>query len=216
MLSSLKSLFERSSGSTVGLNIQTDGIWVTRTYTKGKRLHLDLCEFLPAKVPEDRRKILKKWVKSHRLAKTPCHCVLNLDDYQLLQVPLPLNVPVAEQINALRWQVQDVLRFPAVDAVLATFEQPEGEKNTGPEKINLVAVPPHAVDMVKDLAAPSKLELNGVNIAELALGQILEQHPDAREGVAMIHYFANSGLIIFMREKKLFFSAHTHTGANGL
>jgi hypothetical protein len=216
MLQNLKDLFKQQSYSSVGICIQPNGLWVTHVDIIDNQLYLKNCEFLSSESTDKRKDLLKIWVKTHKLANHPCLCVLTPDIYHLIQVLAPQNVPEKEQINVLRWQVQDILRFPAKDAIIDTFKSPQKTNKEGPAKLNLVAIPPHTLTMVKDIITPSKLRLTSVDISELSLCNAIRQHENAKNCIALIHLFPDSGLILFIQEGELSLSVHTNTGLSNL
>lgn len=59
-----------------------------------------------------------------RLKKAKLHLLLEDDDYQLLQTELP-QIPDEELLDALRWQVKDMLRTPLAASTLDLIAPPQ-------------------------------------------------------------------------------------------
>lgn len=202
--------------SSVGLHLLPNGLWVAGIHRGKGTITLTFCAFLPGNTPEERLEALKRCVKEKKLAHLPTVCVLNPDVYQLIQMPVPQGVPVAERIPTLRWQVKDIIRFPAKEAILDTFPQPSGKLTEGPEKLNLVAIPPHVLEMVDHLIKPSRLSLTAVDIGELSLRNVAARHADAPQGLALLHLFEDSGSLLFIHGETLSFSSRSNIGRRAL
>ena len=61
--------------------------------------------------------VLTQLSKQHQLSSTPCHFVLNPDEYQFLQVEKP-QVDKQELQAALRWHIKDLIDYHIDDVVL--------------------------------------------------------------------------------------------------
>jgi len=84
---------------------------------------LKYAAFHPCSTAEECQRVLEQQVKQENLQNSPCVSVLPADTYQLMQVDVD-KLPEAERRDAVRWQINERLDYPAEDAVIDVFETP--------------------------------------------------------------------------------------------
>ncbi|GAA6153408.1 type IV pilus biogenesis protein PilM [Pseudoteredinibacter isoporae] len=150
----------------------------------------------------DDRKSLQLMVKSMGLKGLPCHYVLADEDYQLFPMESP-GLKGEELVQAMGWQIKDLLPYPVQDAVVDVFQVPQSSAKAGKAMINVVATPQQ---QVLDIAAELKevgLRLESVDISELALGSVMRMsgaHPRG-EALAILH--AGRGELLMFSQGQL-------------
>ena len=204
----------RAEGLT-GLGLLPDGIALAHVRrAAGGAPELTRCEHRACGAePAARRAALRELVRAHGLAGSRCVAVLEPGDYQLLQVEAPA-VPPEELRAAVRWQVRDLLDYHVDDAVIDVFDVPGDERPGRP--MYVVAARAADVQAVVDLAREAELELEAIDIAELALRNVAACMPAAERGLALVRLRAAEGLILIVRAGALQLARNVEFGAASL
>lgn len=154
-------------------------------------------------------------MKKAELERTRCVSLVELDDYQLVMVESP-EVEPQEMAAAVRWRVKDLIDYKVEDAVIDVFEVPESRG--GSARSMVYAVVARADDVKKriDSLLDAGVNLDIVDIPELALRNIATLLPEDVGGVAMVQIGEDSGLITITRQQTLYLSRRLSTGFNAL
>jgi MSHA biogenesis protein MshI len=99
-----------------------------------------------------------------------CTLVLSSDKYQIVQVDKP-NVPDAELLGALKWQIKDLVSIAPDDMVLDYFSSPVALGSA--EKINVVCAKLSELKEMVDQLNKGKLKLNVITTEEFAFAQLV-------------------------------------------
>lgn len=164
---------------------------------------LEKCGFEPLAPGQELPASLNHLASKLGLSKCPCATVLDIDDYQLMMVEAP-EVPQAELRAAIRWRIRDLIDFHIDDAVLDVFDTPPSGARAVQEHLYVVVSRAASVQERADLLQDAGINLEIIDIPELALRNIaagLEQ--DAR-GQALLYFEAERGLITLTRDATLF------------
>lgn len=135
-------------------------------------------------------------------------------DYQLLLVEAP-DVQPDELRAAIRWRVKDLVDFHVDDAVIDVFEIP-GQGRGRSRMMYVVAARTNRVKQRIADVEDADLELQSVDIEELALRNLAALSPDDARGTALLWLAQDYGLIIITRGGELYLSRRIETGANEL
>jgi len=183
------------------------------TIRRGKDVppSLELCAFQSS---EGDGSDLKKLVKANNLDRAVCISVMELGSYSLLQVEAP-EVPADELRAAIRWRVKDLIDFHINDAVIDVFEVPD-DKGAGKKKMNVVAAKTALVKQRIEDLIQAGLQMEVLDIPELALRNIAAMLPEDVNGVALVYIEQNEGLITITRKETLYLSRRIRFGYNSL
>jgi MSHA biogenesis protein MshI len=184
-------------GSWIGVHIGRDQILVAcaRTGPDGKfKINQQQC-FAGA----DSIKVLLDWQKKNAPRGSQTNLLLESGDYQILQIDAP-PVELSERKSAIRWQMKDLIDFPAEDAVLDCMTVP-GEQSTGSAQRLLSVVSRKAVvGTWMRHWHDARLSLSAIDISEMALRNIAVLTSGA-EAVAFLHVgWETTNLIIVWQE----------------
>ena len=128
---------------------------------------------------------LSRW--QHGSAWRRCRTHLLLDDahYQLLPVDAP-DVPEAELSDALRWQVKDLIGYPAEDASIGSVLVPAASESIRTRQAWVVVARRDTVAERMRSARDARIELDSIDVPELALRNLaLLPSPDG--ACALLH-----------------------------
>jgi MSHA biogenesis protein MshI len=137
---------------------------------------------------------VKKWLRQRGLPITSANLLLPGDDYHVLSFETPA-VPAAERAEATRWRVKDMVDYPVeeacVDCIVVPAPNGEGEGNH-----SWAVVAPRA--RVRDWmqrAKQARIELNSIDIPEMALRNLLVMEPTPN-ACALLRLSSTGGALI--------------------
>jgi MSHA biogenesis protein MshI len=158
--------------------------------------------------------LLQRLVRQRDLRKVPCTGVLGSGDYSLILVDAP-DVPPSEIRAAMRWQVKELIDFHIDDAVIDVFDVPERDGRSGRRLYAVAARRGKVVQLIEFLTAAG-LNLNTIDIPELALRNLAARLPEDIGGVALIAFERDHGLMTVTRQGALYFSRRVDCGSERL
>ena len=175
---------------------------------------LELAAWQPAAPAGEQGEVLSRLVSKTNVDE--CHCVglVNLEDYSLVLVEAPAVEP-EEMRAAIRWRIKDLIDFDIDNAVVDVFDVPESKSGRANMVYGVVA-PLKAVKDRADSLTQAGLNLEVIDIPELALRNIAALLPEDVGGVALVYIGQDGGLITITRQQTLYLSRRISTGINAL
>lgn len=158
---------------------------------------------------------LARLTNVYHLDNYECVSTLEIGNYNLLLVEAP-DVQPEELRAAIRWRIKDLIDFHIDDAVVDVFEVPN-QKTAGRNRMMYAVVARSNIvkQRIEQLSAVG-LNLNIIDIPELALRNIAALLPEDVGGVALVYIGENSGLITITRQSILYFSRRIEIGLREL
>jgi MSHA biogenesis protein MshI len=190
----------------VGVEFTVAGVafaYVQRPATQEPRLLY--CEFLPCEVQANVGEVLRSRLVKLGLQATPCNLVLNTGNYQLLLGEAP-KVPAEELAEALRWRVKDLIQYPIADAVMDAFLLPEDSARGTNRMAYAVVTQRNLHTQLLALAKTAQLQIETIDIPELALRNLAQTCCDTKRGIALIKLGAGGGSLQIIRDGNLYLS----------
>lgn len=133
-----------------------------------------------------------------------CTTTLKPGDYQLLQAPVP-DVDAAEVKQAVRWQMGDALEFPADSATFDVLDIPLPDHLATRGRSLWVAAAPNAViQQVMNTFDAAGLDLQAIDLPELAQRNLAHRYAEPGRGVAMLYVGEDGALLTFTYEGDLY------------
>ncbi len=202
LVTTLQKLIHRKpSGQPVCLEVRPDGIaWARAAASPGQSLGFVEC------VSAQRHDTLSKLVDDQGWAGVPAVLVLPIDQYQVFQVERPEGVEDSELADALKWKLKDFLDFSPADAVSDVFAFPEDASRGRGPLVNVVAARKSLVRELIGLVADAGLELDRIDIAELALRNLAARLDQSNRGVALVHLRDRYGQMVICQGDTLYLS----------
>jgi MSHA biogenesis protein MshI len=146
----------------------------------------------------------KTIASQYKLKKTPCSFVLDFEDYQLLQVEKP-GVPAAEQKQAVRWKLKDMIDYPVQQATVDIVEIPPDPSNTNRQAfVYAFAAKNQLIGDLSNTLLDSGVNLRAIDamcISQRNIAGLLEQE---NRGLAMMSVAHNFGLLTFTKGGELY------------
>lgn len=197
-LSFIKSLLKRSDARQhVYLEVRPDGIaWAEAGGSVG------FADCLPAK----RGPVLRALVGERAWARVDTTLVLPMDQYQVFQLERPEGVEDSELGDALKWKLKDILDFNPSDAICDVFPFPEDASRGRGDLVNVVAARKSLVSELVALVEECDLALISIDIAELALRNLVPRIDPDHRGAAVVHMRERFGQMIVCKGETLYLS----------
>lgn len=155
---------------------------------------------------------LARMVQRFGLQGCACVAVMARGSYSLVQVEVPA-VPEEEQVDAVRWQIKDLLDFPAEEAVIEMLPAPAASSGN---MAFTVAAAQKKVRYVVDAVTEAGLDLKAIDIPELVLRNVLMCTDEQERGVALLTLWEDSGLITIVRDGELCMARRINLGVEKL
>jgi MSHA biogenesis protein MshI len=176
---------------------------------------LEFCEYHQLDTGGSDKAALEKLVKEAQLDRSLCVSLVELGDYSLVMVEAP-DVQPEEVRGAIRWRIKDLIDFNIDDAVIDVFEVPNTK--AGGKNAMVYAVVARAAEVKQRIERllGAGLNLEVVDIPELALRNIAALLPEDVAGVALVYIGQDNGLITITRQQTLYLSRRLASGVNAL
>ena len=176
---------------------------------------LDLCVSHPTPSVSVQGAEMSQLAKTLELDRHLCVTTLGLGSYSLLFVEAP-DVKPTELRAAIRWRIKDLIDFHIDDAVIDVFEVPN-QKATGKNSMMYAVVTrTSTVRQQIELLAGAGLNLEVIDIPELALRNVSALLPEDVAGVALLYLARRNGLIVLTRQGTLYLSRRIELGLEQL
>ncbi len=198
----------------VGVELSDDGLALAYVEVTAEANTVQQCEFIPLAQGESAPERLRDRVAELGLQGSPCQLVLTAGSYSLLLVEAP-KVEADELVEALRWRIKDLVPFSVEQAALDVFLLPEDSSRGGNPMAYVVAIEKSVIQTMVELVAEAKLELQAIDIAELALRNLLRHCTDTPRGIALVRLSQGGGNLSLLREGNIYLSRAFDIAYNG-
>jgi len=140
-----------------------------------------------------------------------CFSLLDSNDFSLMMVEAPAVDPT-ELRAAVRWQIKDLIDFQIDDAVIDVFDIPEQENKGRQKMMYVVASKIGTIQEHIDLFEKSDIDLDVIDIPELAHRNIAALLPEESGGVALLSIGEHGSLLTISRHESLYLTRHIDIG----
>lgn len=198
-----------------GIDIGADGVGVARVVRHSGRAPLvTLCDFRPWN-GDNRERVLAKLASEFDLKRSRCTTVLGSDDYALLLTEAP-DVPAEELRLAIRWRIKDLIDFHLDDATVDVFDVTTPHAQGKQRQMYVVAAKNSAIQQRVDLCDAAGINLDVIDIPELAKRNLASILTDDAQGIVMLSLMPDRGLITVTRQGELYLSRRLEIGTEQL
>lgn len=207
---------KRRRAAAIGAAFGSDGVAVARVRARGRDRppQLTACAWLAAPDPEALVERLGDWLERNQGRQATGVGVLAPGEYQVLPIEAP-PVPANEMRRAAAWRVRELIDFPIDQAVVDTFDPPQSTQR-GAARINVVVARRETVDARIDQLRRAGLDLEIIDIPELAQRNISTCLPDGSGGHALLALDAAGGLVTVYRDGEQYLGRTLDTGHGAL
>ncbi len=200
--------------SAIGL--QADGVCLVRAQVEaGRRPRISAWDFRPIKPDQPVDKALAGLARDHDLKHARCTTALDENDYKLLLTEAP-DVARDELKAAVRWRIKDLIDFHINDATLDVFDLPGADTGAKAREMYVIAARNQAIQKRVDLLDAAGINLDVIDIQELAQRNIAALLPEDVNGVALLSLQEHAGLITITRQGQLYLSRTLATGVQDM
>jgi MSHA biogenesis protein MshI len=213
----IKRLFRKMkrNGGLIGLSRSEEGLALAHVVPQsGSKPHLAFCDFLAGEAA-DNRQLLSEGCRNRGVDSCPAVCVLEMGCYQLLQVAPP-DVPANELREAIRWQIGDLIEYPAEEAVVDVFHIPRGNQRQQAKSAYVVAAHRNEVTERIGWMREARLKIRAIDIPELVLSTLLNHVPDTGRSVGFLYFSADIGTIVISSGQELCLARNLPFGTRSL
>jgi MSHA biogenesis protein MshI len=204
----------RARGIHTAVVVRSDGVALAQVDTTASRPHLQHCQFHAANESQ-LAEALSTLGRQQNLAKAECHTVMPLGSYSLLLIEAP-DVPANELRAAVRWRIRELIDFHVDDAILDVFDAPASGARTTQTHLYVVVSRSNDVKQLADQLQDAGIGLGVIDIPELALRNVAAQLPEDAQGVALLYFGAERGLIALCRNQTLYLARTLDIGQTRL
>jgi MSHA biogenesis protein MshI len=149
---------------------------------------------------------LERVNKDLKAGNYQCGTMLNGGEYQLLMVDAP-NVPQDELKTAVRWRLKDMLDFHIDDATIDVLDIPvDSSAAARGHSMFAIAARNALIQSRQALFAEARLDLNVIDIPEMAQRNISALLESEGRGLAMLSFDADGGLLTITYKAELYLS----------
>ncbi len=182
----------------VGISFLPHGITIAiSNYTQNNSLKLIHCEFIEVEKTDDYSVIVKQWFITHKLGDYDCHLVLDINDYQRVNIEAPA-VPVNEIPLAIRWKINEFFDFSIDDAIIDYYPVPAFNGNNA--TLEVIACPNVVIKPLVEQCTLADLSLQVIDIQETALRNLATLLPNNELGVAVLYLQKSFGIILIQKQ----------------
>ena len=196
-----------------GIEVREDGVSIVRVVRDaGRPPRVTACEFRSwDSKGTDRDKVLSRLGGDFDLRRSRCTTVLDPNEYSLLLTEAP-DVPAEELRSALRWRIKDLIDFHVDDATIDVFDVSTPNTAGKTRSMYVVAARNTAIQRRVDLCDNAGINLDVIDIPELAQRNLAATLPEDVRGVVMLSFSARRGLITITRQGEMFLSRRLEVG----
>ncbi|WP_101758873.1 hypothetical protein [Oceanicoccus sp. KOV_DT_Chl] len=199
----------KTRSGRVGLSFGPDGIGIAAVNSYGAVV---FCQFIDQL--GETAELLAEVIEQQGWQKMPCSLVLHPVYYQLLLAECPA-VASDEMSAAVRWKVKDLLDFPLADAAIEYFLLPEDAYRGRQKMLYAAALRKAALQSLVQPVEESDLIVDCVEIAELALHNIVSRLPREGGGIALLQLHAGEGFINLVENGAIYLTRRLDIGLDG-
>lgn len=146
--------------------------------------------------------ILKNLIQEYALQNVRCSWLLHSEFYQLLILDKPAVEP-DEVAAALRWQLKSLISFSPEEAIIHYFELPNSGKISGKNEIYVSVARRSILQRKADLIRECGLQLEIIDIPELALRNLTRCYGDEDSYLALLLLNPMESTLIITHQKNL-------------
>jgi MSHA biogenesis protein MshI len=204
-----------SKESQIGVDFLRNGVAVAQVLAGSKAPgSLVRAEFIEANGQEAQVEALRKWVRSHRLQKAPCICLIAHDDCDVYQVE-KVDVDETEMLQAMTWKIKDLINYDVGSAVVDSYPMPASSISSK-QQVGVVAAHESVIESYVDSIKTTAMRLQALDIHDLARSNLPAVRQSAGQSLVLMTFTDDAGLISVYHDTDLYVSREFKIGISRL
>jgi MSHA biogenesis protein MshI len=205
-------LFNKKRGKPglIGVSLNDKELALAHIGKTAGQVKLRLCEFYGVGSVVEAAKVLADKTRSLGLENSRCNFVLAPDDYSLLLLEAP-NVEKGELASAAKWKIKDMVDRPLEQLAVTVFPVPQDAYRGQRDMLYVVAADRKKIQQVVDMVTNAGLELESIDIPELAMRNLVILYADDSNGLAMMDLRHNGSLLNLSKSGAIYLTRHLST-----
>jgi len=198
-------LFKRTKNKEGWLTIALGREGVTAASVErvaGALPRVRLVQFAPG---QGGAELVEKIAREGQALARRCTTLLAGGQYQVMNVEAP-NVPREEMKTAVRWRLKDILDFPVTEATIDVLDIPLDANSRAQQSLFVVAAKNSVIAPRQKLFLDAKVELEAIDIPEMAQRNVSAMLEPEGRGVAMLSFGDDGGLLTVSYRAELYLS----------
>lgn len=205
---------KNQDGGKLAVVLSEHGVYLSKIKLGGAMPCVVRCEYHEMRTVSAAS--LKKMFREANLGRCKCTTLLAPSEYQMLMVEAP-TVPSNELKTAVRWKIKDSLNYHVEDATIDVLPIPAGKiVSEAAKSIYVIAASNATIKKCVALFDQEKIELEVIDIPELAQRNIAALFEQGDQALAMLAFDDNGGLMTFTAGGELYLSRLIEISANQL
>lgn len=200
---------KRASGR-VGVAVSDECVSIARVTRTTDAANLDQCIKIPVQSAKEGGDALKAKIAEWELEGTPCSYVLDPRDYNIHLIEAP-SVEAAEMKSAVRWKIKDLLDMNVEQAAIDIFPVPENAYKGRTNMVYVVASLKSKIGQIVDLITASGLELEVIDIPELAMKNLTSEFMNDEHGLAFMDLRKSGSTMNLSKNGSLYLTRRINT-----
>lgn len=201
---------KKAKSGLVGVSYSNQELALAYIEYRGGEPRLLLCESQKADSLASATRQLAELVRKYGLERARCNFVLGTEDYSLLLLEAPA-VEKAELASAAKWKIKDMVDRPLEQLAVSVFQVPKDAYRSQRDMLYVVAADRKKVQQAVDMVLESGLQLQTIDIPELAMLNLLQLEKHENGGIALIDLRYNGSLLSLCRNDEIYLTRHLNT-----
>lgn len=176
---------------------------------------LKYCDFIPCASRAEYPAAVKQLSQQYHLANSPIESAVQPGEFHLVMLEKP-EVSDEELAQVMRWRADEMLPFKAEDAIIDVFEIPGQRERGRTPLVYVVAAEKSDLQQHIDLYETQGLQINAIDIPELAARNIAALLAEDQHGVALLNLQQDTGQITLTHHRALFLARNLDVGYRSL
>jgi MSHA biogenesis protein MshI len=196
----------KSNLGRVAVSLGPDGIGLAHVNESGQ---LSFCQFYDQL--GDTEELLKEITEQQDWQGVACSIVLHPVYYHLVLAESP-EVKGDELSSAIRWKIKELLDFPVEEAAIEYFMLPDDAYRGRQKMLYAAALRKVTLESLVDPVERSGLNVDCVEISELAIHNIASRYPTEAGGTAVLQLYEGEGYINLMDGGQIYLTRRLDIG----
>lgn len=154
-------------------------------------------------------------VDRYNLTQYDCYVVLKNDSYRRISIEMP-SVNENEIIDAIRWEINDLIDFSVKDALIDFYRAPLAIRANSPQMIEVIACQFSGIKQDIDLCINAKLNIKAIDIQETTIRDLAVKIQENDRGVAILYLLERASSLLIQNNGIIYVARNIDIGYKDL